>query len=80
MKIVSNIFRIFKRPNHTSPRIKFDSCVCCGKTTEYPSDMPIAQRKYYVQGSGQLCEMCFDEICMDETEDKLSDDELKRLI
>ena len=51
MKIASNIFRIFKRPNHTSPRIKFDSCVCCGKTTEYPSDMPLLKENIMFKGA-----------------------------
>lgn len=39
-----------------------DRCVLCGKETEYLRSTPIDQRKYYVEGCGQLCEDCFDGI------------------
>lgn len=38
-----------------------ESCVLCGKTTSYLESENIDKRKYYVEGSGQLCEDCYTE-------------------
>ena len=38
---------------------KPETCVICGATTEYFTDDPVAQRKCYVAGCGQLCEKCY---------------------
>ena len=32
-----------------------DTCVICGKETEYAKDTPIQNRIGYVEGAGQLC-------------------------
>ena len=37
-------------------------CIRCGKPTPYHPDTPITLRRYYVEGSGQLCEKCFYEL------------------
>ena len=34
-------------------------CVRCGKETAYDQSTPIEMRRWYVEGSGQLCEACF---------------------
>ena len=34
-------------------------CVVCGKKTQYFFKDPIGRRKYYIEGSGQLCEDCY---------------------
>lgn len=34
-------------------------CIRCGKQTLYNIHTPIDMRKYYVEGSGQLCQDCF---------------------
>ena len=37
-------------------------CIRCGKPTPYHPNTPITLRRYYVEGSGQLCEKCFYEL------------------
>lgn len=37
-------------------------CIRCNKPTIYHPDTPITLRRYYVEGSGQLCEQCFYEL------------------
>ena len=39
-----------------------EDCVNCGKETEYPINMNIDYRSYYVEGAGQLCKECYDKI------------------
>ena len=39
-----------------------ETCVYCGKTVPVSKDTPITERKFYIEGAGQLCEQCFDEI------------------
>jgi len=36
-----------------------EKCVLCDKETKYDKDTPIQKRKYYVEGSGQLCKECY---------------------
>lgn len=37
-------------------------CIRCNKPTPYHPNTPITLRRYYVEGSGQLCEKCFYEL------------------
>ncbi len=37
-------------------------CTRCGKETEYDVGIPVTLRRYYVEGSGQLCEECWQEL------------------
>ena len=37
-------------------------CIRCGKPTPYHPNTPITLRRYFVEGSGQLCEECFYEL------------------
>ena len=37
-------------------------CIRCGKETPYDINTPITLRRYYIVGSGQLCEKCFYEL------------------
>jgi len=39
---------------------KHDKCVSCGETTEYAEMDHILVRDFYVEGAGQLCQVCFD--------------------
>lgn len=39
-----------------SRRKQMERCVLCWCLSNVPKDTPIAKRKYYVQGQGQLCE------------------------
>ena len=36
-----------------------EKCIICGAETIYSFDTPISQRKYYIEGAGQLCERCY---------------------
>jgi hypothetical protein len=37
-------------------------CVICKQETEYFVDTPINQRKYYIEGCGQLCSTCWKDL------------------
>ena len=39
-----------------------EKCVSCGKETPYTKDVNIDMRKNYVEGAGQLCESCYNNI------------------
>lgn len=39
-----------------------DLCIECGEDTGYDKDTHIAERKYYIQGCGQLCRKCYMQI------------------
>jgi len=41
---------------------KVEKCVSCGKDTSYTTDTHIDYRMYYIEGAGQLCEECYNEI------------------
>lgn len=41
---------------------KNERCVCRWKELEVLTTTPIEMRKYYIEGSGQLCEACYKEI------------------
>ena len=41
---------------------KKEKCVVCTNDTPYTKETPIEQRYYYVEGAGQLCEHCYDQI------------------
>jgi len=36
-----------------------ERCIRCGKETEYDVSTPVTVRRWYVEGSGQLCEQCY---------------------
>ena len=37
---------------------KKDRCVMCSAKTEYDIDTHIDNRKYYIEGAGQMCRGC----------------------
>lgn len=39
-----------------------ERCIRCGVETEYDVSTPVTVRRWYVEGSGQLCEQCFYEL------------------
>ena len=41
-----------------------EKCVLCGKDTPYETTTPVQYRKCYMDGAGQLCEICFCETYM----------------
>lgn len=36
-----------------------ENCIRCGVETEYNVSTPVTVRRWYVEGSGQLCEKCY---------------------
>lgn len=42
--------------------MKKEICIRCGRETEYDVSTPITARRYYVEGSGQLCHLCYQEL------------------
>lgn len=40
----------------------YEKCVCCHKTMSIPIKTNISERKYYVEGAGQLCQKCHYEL------------------
>ena len=40
----------------------FEQCVSCNVVTHIHRDEDIASRKYYIEGTGQLCEQCYNMI------------------
>lgn len=39
-----------------------DTCVICGKETEYDTEEHVDSRLYYIEGAGQLCGECYKNI------------------
>ena len=37
-----------------------ERCVSCGRFTSYKRSTPISERKYYIEGAGQLCKRCYE--------------------
>lgn len=46
-----------------------EKCIICKKDVPVKKDLPIDQRKYYVEGAGQLCPDCYKEIYITQKED-----------
>lgn len=41
---------------------KTEYCVVCRKDTSIPVDMHVDLRYHYVEGAGQLCKKCYEEV------------------
>lgn len=39
-----------------------ERCVLCGAETAYSFDTPIDLRLYYIEGAGQLCHDCYNDL------------------
>lgn len=39
-----------------------ECCILCGKVTEAVKDQPLSERKFYIEGAGQLCKECYQEL------------------
>lgn len=37
---------------------RMERCVLCWRMTDVPKTMPVARRKGYIEGAGQLCKSC----------------------
>jgi hypothetical protein len=40
-----------------------DNCISCGVETPYHRDVNIDYRSHYVEGAGQMCKGCWDDLC-----------------
>lgn len=36
-----------------------ETCVSCGKQTDIPKERNISERRFYIEGAGQLCRDCY---------------------
>jgi len=43
-------------------KIEYEICVSCGGITDIPKDMHIDFRRNYIQGAGQVCPKCADNL------------------
>lgn len=55
---------IYLNDNETSQikQIEYEHCTKCNSLTDVKKDTPIEERAMYVEGSGQLCKICYYEI------------------
>ena len=51
----------------------FEKCVLCGTITDVPRNMPISSRHYYVEGCGQVCNVCYKQIYNNQTKKRNTD-------
>jgi hypothetical protein len=42
--------------------MKKEICVMCGKETPYDVTTIVHLRNYYIEGSGQLCKECYEDV------------------
>lgn len=69
-----------KENNHPIIK-KTEKCILCGKDTGIPFNDPIDDRKYFIDGCGQLCEDCFDRMQYESiSKNKPSDAEMDMLL
>ena len=43
---------------------KKECCILCGRLTEIMKDCLISERAHYLEGAGQLCRKCYQELYM----------------
>ena len=53
---------IYRRKQQSNIKEKQENCICCGKRTNYWKFDGIDDRRYYVEGAGQLCQKCWNKI------------------
>ena len=46
----------------SNKKIEYEKCVSCGCKTTTPKSLHIDYRNFYIEGSGQLCEECWNKI------------------
>jgi len=45
--------------------IELENCVLCGGRIDVKKEEHIANRQYYIEGSGQLCWKCYHDVYVD---------------
>jgi len=54
--------KVIEKKEGKERKEKIEVCVLCGKPTPYLITTPINEREGYVEGAGQLCANCCNEI------------------
>lgn len=39
-----------------------ECCILCGKLTGTAKEQPVLERRHYIEGAGQLCQECYQEL------------------
>ncbi len=47
------------KPQHSAGK---EQCILCGRLTEMAKKRPISKREHYIEGAGQLCRKCYQEL------------------
>ena len=42
--------------------VPFEKCIVCEKETDVPKNLSVDYRQFYIEGAGQLCKTCHDNI------------------
>jgi len=48
-----------------------EPCILCGKLTETAKEQPVSGREYYIEGAGQLCRECYQELYVPRHNDNM---------
>lgn len=51
-----------KERKNIGDRENQEYCILCGKFTGIRKDIPVKERKYYIEAAGQLCKECYMEV------------------
>ncbi len=51
-----------KSERKTEQEAQWETCVCCHRKIRVVPDQPIEFRAFYIEGAGQLCYDCYQEI------------------
>jgi len=54
--------QVFSEYDYPKENIEMERCVYCNKLTNVPKDLHVDLRDYYIEGVGQLCVKCYNEI------------------
>ena len=65
---LNKLLGIIKILMNNNTKTKHDKCVICHEETEYAEMDHIDARNFYVEGTGQLCQTCFDDCYHEKTE------------
>lgn len=61
--LIKRVSSEIKNKSYISLRAdRMERCALCGIITTVPVGRPISQRRYYVEGVGQLCNSCGQEL------------------
>lgn len=61
--------------------VKIENCILCGKETQVPVFTQINIREYYIEGCGQLCKECYENLKSESSIDaNVSECEIEMLL